>query len=132
MSTPADTPQQTADESDALAAQKIVSDLQDDFGKTAPIVQHAIDLIEHKQWIALALLAHSNLAQIEADVSDVTTAVKQVKAGWKTSEFWGYIAVAVLNAYSLNKTGHCLDSQSNALLGGAATAYAAIRAWIKR
>lgn len=79
---------------------------------------------------ALALLP-STLAALEKDYRDVKAALPEIKAGYKTTEFWLLVGVSLGNGIYLVLTGKALPVDLNVVLGGVIGIYTVARALIK-
>lgn len=80
---------------------------------------------------AASALLGDVVSAIEKDYSDVKAALPSIKAGYKTTEFWLVVGVAVGNGLYTTITGKTLPIDLNIVLSGLVAVYAAARSLTK-
>lgn len=78
----------------------------------------------------------ASLPSMVSDIQSTFTAVKaelpEIKAGYKTTEFWLTAGVVVGNIVFSAITGKAIPVEVNVVIGGVVAVYSAVRALIKK
>ncbi len=110
-----------------VATQALAQDVVDDVLLTKQLLA-AFKAGGSKAALGLAPMA---VAALEKDYQDVKAALPEIKAGYKTTEFWLVIAAILGNGLYLALAGKALPIDLNVVLGGIIAVYTTARALIK-
>lgn len=113
------------------AIQQQATELTQDMINTLAIGKRFIEAEKAGGIKAIAEEFGHDLPQLQQVAGDLIAAVPAIKSGWKTSEFWLALALMLMNAACLVKTGAVLPLEANASLGGMIAAYAGSRSYTK-
>ena len=107
--------------------QKLINDIADDvtLGKTL------VAAYRTGGKSALLALLPDVISAGETDVADVQAALPEIKAGFKTTEFWLMVALFGGNAVYLKLTGKALPLDLNATLATLTAVYTVVRGFVK-
>ena len=107
--------------------QNLINDIADDvtLGKTL------VAAYKTGGKAALLALLPDVISAGEKDVADVEAALPEIKAGFKTTEFWLMVALFGGNAVYLKLTGKALPLDLNATLATLTAIYTVVRGFVK-
>ena len=97
-----------------------------------PAVKELIAAIKSKD--KARIFAALTVAGKEAkeDYDAVVKAVPEIKAGYKTTEFWLVVIVVLVNAGLIAFKGESLGFDTNMVIGALTAIYAVVRSFVKR
>ena len=110
------------------ATQALITELADD----KVVVAKALAAYKSGGLKALAEVLPDIVQEAKEDISAVTAAVPEIKAGYKTTEFWLIVGVLVLNAAYIGFTNRALPLDVNVVLGIVTSVYTVIRGALKK
>lgn len=106
----------------------LIAEIADDL----PVIRKAIQAYKTDGAKGLAAVMPEVAAELREDVAAVQAALPEIKAGYKTTEFWLVVGVgAAATAYTAF-SGKDLPVATTALVGSLSAVYVVIRSFIKR
>jgi hypothetical protein len=114
-------------DADRQAVLKLISEAGDDI----PLIKQAVAAIKAKDKAALAALLPQIALEVKEDVAAVEAALPAIKAGFKTTEFWAVVVLAIANVALVAFGKQPLPWDINAVLGAVTVAYGFFRTLLK-
>jgi hypothetical protein len=109
-----------------------ISSLAADAADDVLIVKNALAAYRAKGTQGLIASMPGIVTAVEKDIADVRAALPEIKAGYKTTEFWLCASLPLLNGLYLAITGKTLPFDLNAILAAVAALYTVVRGLMKK
>lgn len=108
--------------------QKLVNELLDD----KAVVEAAIAAYKKDGVKGLAAVLPQVATEVQEDIAAAQAALPEIKAGYKTTEFWLTVSVVAANGVYALLTGKPLPVETNVILGVVTTVYTIVRGLLKK
>lgn len=96
------------------------------------MVKDIIAAVKAKDWAKLTTMIPSVAQEASKDIAAVEEAIPEIKAGYKTTEFWLVAALLLFNAIYFDIRGVALGWDTNTAIGTVIGVYSIIRGVLKK